>query len=108
MKIDTWPPGVEASPVIKAIQQVPDEKARTKILRYINWLAERGLGLIMPHRRPLGKNLHELRPDHKNIEYRIYFTVRNSTAWLLHFIRHTRGAEDDAIKLARKRAKDIL
>lgn len=63
--------------------------AAAKITAYIG----RVLGAYQPGSAPLpanfvkalGGGLFELRPEHGNVEYRIYFTIdRLGTAWLLH------------------------
>ncbi|HLZ71297.1 MAG TPA: type II toxin-antitoxin system RelE/ParE family toxin [Dehalococcoidia bacterium] len=63
--------------------------AAAKIVAYIDRILSRhqpgGPPLPANLVKALGHGLFELRPEHGNVEYRIYFTIDNrGTAWLLH------------------------
>ena len=59
--------------------------------------------------RPLGNRLWELKRLYDGIQYRIFFTVRNGTAWLLHSLeKKSAKTPKDDVELARKRLREVM
>jgi len=73
-------------------------------------LAEHGPNLRLPHSRALGDGLFELRPrGGVGVGRAFYCFLIGKRVVIVHaFIKKTRQTPDKELKLARKRAKDLL
>ena len=73
-------------------------------------LAEHGPNLRLPHSRALGGGLFELRPrGSTGIGRAFYCFLIGKRVVIVHaFIKKTQQTPDKELKLARKRAKDLL
>ena len=73
-------------------------------------LAEHGPNLRLPHSRALGDGLFELRPRGRvGIGRALYCFVIGKRVVIVHaFVKKTQQTPDKELKLARKRAKELL
>jgi len=78
--------------------------------RLVELLAEFGPNLGMPHSRALGDGLFELRPRGRSgIGRAFYCFLVGKRIVIVHaFIKKTQQTPDKELKLARKRAKELL
>lgn len=78
--------------------------------RLLEWLAEHGPNLRLPHSRALGQGLFELRPRGRvGIGRAFYCFVLGKRVVIVHaFLKKTRQTPDKELKLARKRTKELL
>ena len=78
--------------------------------RLAELLAEHGPNLRLPHSRALGEGLFELRPRGRSgIGRAFYCFVIGRRIVVVHaFIKKSRQTPDRELKLARKRAKELL
>ena len=76
----------------------------------LEFLAEHGPNLRLPHSRALGDGLFELRPrGGVGVGRAFYCFLIGKRVVIVHaFIKKTRQTPDKELKLARKRAKDLL
>ena len=76
----------------------------------VELLAEHGPNLRLPHSRALGDGLFELRPrGSAGIGRALYCFLIGKRVVIVHaFIKKTQQTPDKELKLARKRAKDLL
>ena len=76
----------------------------------VELLAEHGPNLRLPHSRALGDGLFELRPHGSGgIGRAFYCFLIGKRVVIVHaFIKKTQQTPDKELKLARKRAKDLL
>ena len=59
--------------------------------------------------RPLGDKLWELKRFYEGVQYRIFFGVWKSAAWLLHSIeKKSAKTPKDDLELARKRLREVM
>ena len=81
---------------------------QAKLLRQLNMLEEFGPMLSMPHAKPIGNGLYELRVRGKQ-EIRIFHIfAKNSTIYLLHgFLKKTQAIPHKELRLADKRKIEI-
>jgi len=71
------------------------------------WKVQSEWPIGMPHVRPLGKGLHEVRSDLPNGIARVLFFVEGERMILLHgFIKKTNKTPPEALALALKRKRD--
>jgi phage-related protein len=78
-----------------------------KVLRVIDLLEEFGYNIPMPYSRKIKPNLYELRARGEQ-EIRIFYTLRNNQAILLHaFVKKTNKAPIREIETALARLKSI-
>ena len=78
-----------------------------KILRVIDLLEKFGNKLQMPHSKPIGKGLFELR-IRGDKEIRIFYTFNdNQAVLLLGFIKKSRQIPKKEISLAYQKIKDL-
>lgn len=85
-----------------------DEKMQAKILRELDMLQALGTDLRLPHSRPLGDGLFELRISSKgNISRIIYFHFEKNKFVLLHgFVKKTQSTPRREIEAAIAYMKD--
>ena len=85
-----------------------DAKTQAKIFREIELLEELGIGLRMPHSRPLEDGLFELRITFRDGIVRVlYFHYEKKKFVLLHgFIKKTEKTPEREIAIATKYMKD--
>ena len=78
--------------------------------RLLELLAEHGPNLRLPHSRALGEGLFELRPRGRSGIGRAFycFVVRKRVVIVHAFVKKTQQTPDKELKLARKRAKELL
>jgi phage-related protein len=84
----------------------PSTKA--KLARLLDLLSQYGAELSMPHAKPMGKGMYELRVRGKQ-EVRIFYVfVKGSTIYLLHaFQKKTQETPKRELELARSRQSEI-
>lgn len=95
-------------PVVqKFIDSLP-EISRTRIARNINLLEKYGTQLGMPHARPLGGGLLELRARGKQ-EVRVFYAfARGQCIYLLHgFVKKQQTTPRREINIALKRKAEV-
>ena len=78
--------------------------------RLLELLAEHGPNLRLPHSRALGDGLFELRPRGRaGIGRAFYCFVIGKRVVIVHaFVKKTQQTPDKELKVARKRAKELL
>jgi phage-related protein len=78
--------------------------------RLVELLVEYGPNLRLPHSRALGEGLFELRPRGRSgIGRAFYCFLVGKRVVIVHaFVKKTRQTPDKELKLARKRAKELL
>lgn len=78
--------------------------------RLVELLIEHGPNLRLPHSRVLGEGLFELRPRGRSGIGRAFycFLVGKRVVVVHAFVKKTQQTPDRDLKLARKRAKEIL
>lgn len=78
--------------------------------RLVELLVEHGPDLRLPHSRSLGQGLFELRPHGRSgIGRAFYCFLVGKRIVIVHaFIKKTQQTPDHDLRIARKRAKDIL
>ena len=91
-EIEAWPVGVYAD-----------------FLRLLQLMERHGIDLRMPHSRPLGQGLFELRcKGREGVGRAFYCTMIGRQIVILHsFIKKTQETPDRELALARKRLKEI-
>ena len=77
--------------------------------RLVELLAQHGPNLRMPHSRSMGDGLFEIRPrGREGIARALYCYLKVRKISIVHaFIKKTEETPDKALKLARKRVKEI-
>ena len=68
---------------VKTFLQTLEEKTFAKALRMIDLLEEFGINLRMPHSKPMGRGLHELRVRGSQ-EVRLIYAFRGNTAVIVY------------------------
>lgn len=78
--------------------------------RLVELLVEHGPSLRLPHSRALGEGLFELRPRGRSGVGRAFycFLIEQRVVVLHAFVKKTQQTPDGALKLARKRLKELL
>lgn len=78
--------------------------------RLVELLADHGPHLRLPHSRPLGEGLFELRPRGRSGIGRAFycFVVARRVVVVHAFIKKSQQTPDKELKLVRKRAKEIF
>ena len=78
--------------------------------RLVELLIEFGPNLRLPHSRALGEGLFELRPRGRSgIGRALYCFLVGKRIVIVHaFVKKTQQTPEKALKLARKRAKELL
>lgn len=78
--------------------------------RLVDLLVEFGPSLRLPHSRALGEGLFELRPRGRSgIGRAFYCFLMGKRVVVVHaFVKKTQQTPDKELKLARKRAKELL
>ncbi len=91
-EIESWPVGILAD-----------------YARLVELLTEFGPGLMMPHSRPMGDGLFELRPrGREGIGRALYCFMVGQRVVVLHaFVKKTREAPKSDLAIARKRMKEV-
>lgn len=91
-EIESWPVGVLAD-----------------YARLVELLIELGPGLMMPHSRPLGDGLFELRPrGREGIGRALYCFLVGQRVMVLHaFAKKTQATPKSDLAIARKRMKEV-
>lgn len=82
--------------------------AKAKLTRLLDMLSQFGAELSMPHAKPMGKGLYELRVRGKQ-EVRIFYVfVKGSTIFLLHaFQKKTQETPKRELDIALGRQREI-
>lgn len=77
--------------------------------RLVELLAEHGPNLRLPHSRPFGDGLFELRPRSRSgIGRAFYYFMLGQHVVVVHaFIKKAQETPDKELKLARKRVKEL-
>jgi len=90
--IESWPDGILAD-----------------YARLVELLMEFGPNLRMPHSRPIGDGLFELRPHgREGIARALYCYVDRHRIMILHaFVKKTEKTPQKELRLARKRLKEV-
>jgi len=90
--IESWPDGILAD-----------------YARLLELLMEFGPNLRMPHSRPMGDGLFELRPrGREGIGRTLYCYVKGQRIMMLHaFIKKTQETPEKELRLARKRMEEV-
>lgn len=108
----TWDIGLyetpAGQPVVEDFIRKLQPKTQAKLIRQIELLEEFGAQLSMPHAKPMGGGLYELRVRGKQ-EVRIFYVfARGSTIYLLHsFIKKTQATPKKELEIAKSRQKGI-
>jgi phage-related protein len=91
-EIESWPVGIFAD-----------------YARLVELLIEFGPGLMMPHSRPLGDGLFELRPrGREGIGRALYCYMVGQRVVVLHsFVKKTQEVPKSDLAIARKRMKEV-
>lgn len=83
-------------------------KTKAKLIRQLELLEEFGKQLGMPHAKPIGRGLFELRVRGKQEVRVIYAYTKKDTAYLLHaFLKKTQAIPRRELNIALKRKKEI-
>lgn len=90
--IESWPDGILAD-----------------YARLVELLMEFGPTLRMPHSRPMGNGLFELRPrGREGIGRALYCYVSGQHIMMLHaFVKKRRETPEEELRIARKRMKEV-
>ena len=81
---------------------------QAKLLRQLDLLEEFGVALSMPHAKPLGDSLYELRIRGKQEVRVFYIFVKVNRIYLLHaFQKKTQTTPENELRIARKRQYEI-
>lgn len=91
------------------LEELPD-RLRGQMYRLIERLEalEEGEKLKMPHSRPLGGGLFELRVGGTDIARTLYCYAKRQHIYLLYaFVKKTQTTPAQAMKIARKRLEDF-
>lgn len=98
-KIDYWDNDRGKSSIEKWLDKLPKEQLKnvTKVLRI---LEKMGNELKLPHSRPLGDGLFELRE--RRFGYRVYYCFEKEQLIIL-LAAGDKGSQDNDIKVARSR-----
>jgi phage-related protein len=91
-EIESWPDGILAD-----------------YARMVELLIEFGPNLRMPHSRPMGGGLFELRPRGRAGIGRVFYCfVVNRRVVILHaFVKKTQDTREQDLRIARKRMKEL-
>src|SRR5205085_392141 len=85
-----------------------DRKGFVKCLDLILELERLGVELEMPHSKPLGGGIFELRTRHKKVRYRIFYFFTNRGACLSHgVVKKTAAVMQSDIDLVKERMKEV-
>jgi len=98
-------------PVSEYLEQLAKErpKAFARLAVDLEVLGSEGLRSQQITVRPLGDKLWELKRLYEGIQYRIFFGVWKSAAWLLHSIeKKSAKTPKDDLELARRRLKEVM
>ena len=98
-------------PVRDALGRLAKErpKAFARLALDLEVLGAEGLRSQQITIRPLGDKLWELKRLYEGIQYRLFFGVWNSAAWLLHSIeKKSAKTPKNDLELARKRLKEVM
>ncbi|WP_058914440.1 type II toxin-antitoxin system RelE/ParE family toxin [Entomohabitans teleogrylli] len=91
---------------VPELKELPDE-LRGRMFRLIERLSQDGQ-LRMPHSKPLGTGMFELRVGDKNIARTLYAYSIGQNIYLLHaFVKKTPKTPAGAIEIARKRLQEM-
>jgi len=95
-------------PVEKFINKLqPSSKA--KVVKELDLLAEYGVQLVMPHAKPIGSGLYELRIRDKQEVRLIYLFFKGDNIYILHaFFKKSNAIPAKELDKAKRRAKEIL
>jgi phage-related protein len=90
------------------IESWPDDLL-ADFARMVELLMDFGPNIGMPHSRPLGGGLFELRPrGREGIGRAFYcFAVGRRVVILHAFVKKTRGTPEQALRIARRRIKEV-
>lgn len=109
LEILYYPEG-NSGPVSKYLGELAKErpKAFARLALDLEVLGAEGLRSQQIAIRPLGDKLWELKRLYDGVQYRVFFGVWKSAAWLLHAIekKSVKTPKDD-LELARKRLKEV-
>lgn len=83
-------------------------QTKAKLIRQVELLEEFGPQLSMPHAKPIGGGLFELRVRGKQEVRIIYIYVETNTVYLLHgFLKKSQSIPKKEINIAKKRIRGI-
>lgn len=100
-EIKYWPGNKEIERWFKKLTIAEAESVAEKVFM----LEECGNELRMPHSRPLGKGLFELRE--REFEFRIYYAFHGSKI-IVFLVAGNKGTQKADMKLARKRLNTLI
>jgi phage-related protein len=81
---------------------------KAKLARLLDLLEQYGPDLTMPHTKPMGAGLYELRVRGKQEVRVFYIFAKSSTIYLLHaFQKKTQETPKKELDLARARQKEV-
>lgn len=94
--------------VVEAFIKKLQPSTKAKLTRLLDLLSQFGVDLSMPHAKPMGKGLYELRVRGKQ-EVRIFYVfVKGSTIFLLHaFQKKTQETPKKELDIAFSRQHEI-
>ena len=101
-QIKYWDDGVKKNPIEKWLDKLSDEQIKS-VAKEISMLEEVGNELVLPHSRPLGKGLFELRE--RRFGFRIYYCFQGGYVIIL-LAAGDKKTQDGDIKIARERLAD--
>ena len=84
------------------------DDTQAKLLRQIKLLEEFGPQTGMPHAKPIGDGLYELRVRGKQEVRILYIFVKRSAIYLLHgFLKKTEAIPNRELNIAKERKREI-
>lgn len=104
----TWQIVYYSKRVYQDIASLP-ETLLGSFLAYTKIMEDHGPNLGMPHTRPMGNGLFEIRASGKEGIARIFYcTLKGDQIWILHsFVKKTQQTPKSELQIAKKRLKEV-
>lgn len=106
--VDDYRTSTEGRPVRDFLAGL-SKAAKPRVYAVLAMLEERGNQLLMPHSRPLGDGLYEIRVPHPEGPFRVIYCFRpGRRIVLLHgFVKRGRKTPKEELDLARQRKRAL-